>query len=71
MLEFIEFLSYRDKEILELVRKANFSVEENTPLCLLGKKFFGFLKKEQRTVVICTNNAKQAGGFSFPKFQYE
>ena len=67
MLEFIAFLTARDKEILDLIYKANYSVEENTPLCLLGKKFFGFLKKEQRTVVICTNNAKKYGGYSFTK----
>ena len=67
MMEFLLFLSAKDKEILDLVYKANFTAEENTPLCLLGKKFFGFLKKEQRTVVICTKNAKSYGGYMFAK----
>ena len=56
-MEFLLFLSGIDKEILALIRKADFTVEENTPLCLLGKKFFGFLKREQRSIVICTKNA--------------
>ncbi len=67
MLEFLAFLSSNDKEILDLIYKAQFSVEENTPLCLLGKRFFGFLKKEQRTVVICTKNAMDVSGYSIPR----
>ncbi len=66
-MEFIAFLSSKDKEILELIYKANFLVEENTPLCLLGEKFFGFLKKEQKTVVICTRNAMKVGGHLLPR----
>ena len=62
-MEFLLFLSSRDKEILELINRARFSVEENTPLCLMGKKYFGFLKKRQRRVVICTKNAMDAGGY--------
>ena len=57
-MEFLLLLTAKDKEILDLVYKARFSVEENTPLCLLGKKFFGFLKTRQKTVVICTRNAQ-------------
>ena len=67
MLEFILFLSAKDKEILKLVRQAEYSLEENTPLCLLGDKFFGFVKKAQKIVVICTDNAKRIGGHSIPK----
>ncbi len=67
MMEFIAFLSTKDKEILDLLYKAKFSVEENTPLCLLGEKFFGFLKKEQKIVVICTKNAMKIGGYRLPK----
>ena len=66
-MEFLLFLKTVDKEILELIYKANFSVEENTPLCLLGRKFFGFLKREQKTVVICTRNAMEVGGYLMPK----
>ena len=64
-MEFIDFLNSKEKEILSLVYKAGYSVEENTPLCLLSKKYFGFFKKRQKTVVICTNNAKEVGGYTF------
>ena len=65
MMEFLIFLNSKEKEILELISKAQYSVEENTPLCLLGTEFFGFLKKEKKTIVICTENAKKYGGFNF------
>ncbi len=70
-MEFLEFLTTKDKQVLELITKAGFSVEENTPLCLLGEKFFGFLKKKQKTVVICTRNAKQVGGYFLPGIDKE
>ena len=66
-MEFILFLTAKEKEILDLIYKAGFSVEENTPLCLLGKQYVGFLKKRQQTVVICTQNAKDINGFAIPK----
>ncbi len=66
-MEFIEFLNTKEKQILELIYKANFSAEENTPLCLLGERYFGFLKKPSKTIVICTENAKKFGGYSIPK----
>ncbi len=67
MLEFILFLNSPEKEIVRLIKKANYKIEENSPLCLISKKFFGFLKKEQRTIVICTDNAKKYGGYMFAK----
>ena len=67
MLEFMLFLNSPEKEIVSLIKKANYKIEENTPLCLISPKFFGFLKKEQRTIVICTNNAKRYGGYMFAK----
>ena len=66
-MEFLLLLSANDKEIMDLIYKTGFSVEENTPLCLLGDKFFGFYKKKQQTVVICTKNAMKVGGYSIPK----
>ena len=66
-MEFIDFLNSKEKEILSLIYNAGYSVEENTPLCLLGKKYFGFLKKEQKRVVICTMNAKDIGGYLIPR----
>ncbi|KGG12631.1 MULTISPECIES: hypothetical protein [Prochlorococcus] len=66
-MEFLVFLNHHEKEILELIYKANYSVEENSPLCLLGDKFFGFLKKRQRKIVICTKNAMKYGGYQFSR----
>ena len=67
MLEFILFLNAQEKQILELIQKADYTVEENTPLCLVNEKFFGFLKKRSKVVVICTENAKEYGGYNFMK----
>tara|TARA_Y100001970_G_C13885086_1_gene675782 strand:+ start:121 stop:618 length:498 start_codon:yes stop_codon:yes gene_type:complete len=61
-MEFLLYLNSKEKEILELVYKAQYKVEENTPLCFLGDRYFGFLKKRQKTIVICTDNAKKLGG---------
>ena len=62
-MEFILFLSKIDKEIVELINKSNNSIEENTALCLIDKKFVGFYKRREKTIVICTENAKKLGGF--------
>ncbi len=67
MMEFLLFLNSSEQKILDLIQQANYKVEENTPLCLIGDKFFGFLKKSQRIVVICTENAKKYGGYSLTK----
>ena len=61
----MEFILYLDKieiEIIRLTEKAGYSTEENTPLCLIGKDYVGFLKKKQKKIVICTNNAKEREG---------
>jgi len=62
-MEFILFLSKIDKEIIELINKSNHSIEENTALCLLDKKFVGFYKRKEKAIVICTKNAKKLGGY--------
>ena len=61
-MEFLLFLGAKEKIILELVQKVEYKVEENTPLCLLGKQYFGFLKKSQKRIVICSENAKRRAG---------
>ena len=66
-MEFLLFLEAKEKEILNLIYKAEYTIEENTPLCLLGKEYFGFLKKKQKRVVICTENAKKRGGYILSK----
>ena len=62
-MEFILFLSKIDKEIIELINKSNHSIEENTSLCMIDKKFVGFFKRREKTIVICTQNAKKLGGY--------
>ena len=62
-MEFLLFISKIDKEIIELINKSNHSIEENTALCLLDKKFVGFYKRREKTIVICTKNAKKLGGY--------
>ena len=62
-MEFILFLSKIDKEIIELINKSNHSIEENTALCLIDKRYVGFFKKREKAIVICTRNAKKLGGY--------
>ena len=62
-MEFIIFLTKIDKEIIELINKANNSIEENTALCFIDKTFVGFYKKLDKSIVICTKNAKELGGY--------
>ncbi len=65
-MEFLLFLTSKEKEIIDLIYKAGFSIEENTSLCFMGEKYVGFTKKRQRAVVICTNNIKNMSGYSLP-----
>ena len=69
-MEFILFLSKIDKEIIELINKSNHTIEENTALCLIDKKYVGFYKKREKAIVICTKNAKRLGGYRKKK-QYD
>ena len=66
-MEFILFLSKIDKEIIELINKSNNSIEENTALCLIDKKFVGFYKRKEKEIVICTKNAKKLGRYKEDK----
>ena len=58
-MEFVEYLDRIEIEILKIVEYAGYSTEENTPLCLLSEKYVGFLKKKEKTIVICTDNVKK------------
>ena len=58
-MEFIIFLSKLDKEILNLLNKANYIVEENKIECLLNKKIKGLHNFEENKIIICTENAKR------------
>ena len=63
-MEFIEFLDRVDIEIMRMVEKAGYSIEENTSLCLLSKKYAGFLNKREKKIIICTDNAKKKEGYT-------
>ena len=66
-MEFIEFLSRVELEIISMVEKAGYSIEENTRLCLLSEKYVGFLKKKEKTIVICTDNVKRKEHYTLTK----
>jgi len=58
-MEFILFLSKLDKEILNLLIKANYIVEENKIECLLNKEIKGLHNLKKNKIIICTENAKR------------
>ncbi len=58
-MEFIIFLSKLDKEILDLLKRANYVVEENKVECLLNKNIKGLHNFEENKIIICTENAKK------------
>ena len=58
-MEFILFLSKLDKEILDLLIKANYVVEENKVECLLNKNIKGLHNFDENKIIICTENAKR------------
>jgi len=58
-MEFIIFLSKLDKEILDLLIKANYTVEENKIECLLNKEIKGLHNFKENKIIICTENAKR------------
>ena len=58
-MEFIIFLSKLDKEILDLLIKANYLVEENNIECLLNKEIKGLHNFVENKIIICTENAKR------------
>ena len=66
-MEFIDFLDREELEIISIVNKAGYKTEENDPLCLLSERYVGFLKKRQKTIIICTDNIKKKGGYKIPR----
>ena len=63
-MEFIQFLDKIEIEIIRMVGEVGYSIEENTPLCLSSDNYVGFLKKKEKTIVICTENAKKKEGYT-------
>jgi len=68
-MEFIIFLSKLDKEILDLLIKANYIVEENKIECLLNKEIKGLHNFVENKIIICTENAKRKTNYRNVKKQ--
>ena len=68
-MEFIIFLSKLDKEILDLLIKANYLVEENKIECLLNKEIKGLHNFKENKIIICTENAKKKTNYKNIKKQ--
>ena len=68
-MEFIIFLSKLDKEILDLLIKANYIVEENKIECLLNKEIKGLHNFIENKIIICTENAKRKTNYKNKKKQ--
>ena len=66
-MEFIIFLSKLDKEILDLLIKANYIVEENKIECLLNKEIKGLHNFKEKKIIICTENAKRKTNYKIKK----
>ncbi len=66
-MELILFLSKLDKEILNLLMKANYIVEENKIECLLNKEIKGLHNFKENKIIICTENAKRKTNYRSKK----
>ena len=68
-MEFIIFLGKLDREILDLLIRANYLVEENNVECLLNKNIKGLHNFEENKIIICTENAKKKTNYKNIKKQ--
>ena len=62
-MEFILLLGKLEKEILDLIKKAEYTIVENSPICEIGTNFVGFHNGNEKLIVICTENAKRLGNY--------
>ena len=58
-MEFFLYLNSQSKEIINLVNKAKYSVNENIGFCR-DKRFFGYVDHGKK-FIICTKNIKTSG----------
>jgi len=63
-MEFLDYLDRTEVEIIRIVEKSGYKIEENTPLCLLSDNYVGFLEKRRKVIVLCTKNAKRREGYT-------
>jgi len=67
-MEFIIFLSKIDREIHELLIKANYKIEENKVECLINKEIKGLHNFAEDKIIICTENAKKKTNYKKSKY---
>ena len=67
-MEFLLFLTKLDKEILELIIKANYIVKENTIECLSNRNIAGLHNFKENKIIICTDNAKRKTNYREIKY---
>ena len=63
-MEFIIFLGKLDKEILDLLMKANYLIDENRVECLINKEIKGLHNVRENKIIICTENAKRKTNYN-------
>ena len=63
-MEFLDYLDRTEVEIIRIVEKSGYKIEENTPLCSLSDDYVGFLEKRRKVIVLCTKNAKRREGYT-------
>ena len=63
-MEFLDYLDRTEVEIIKIVEKSGYKIEENTPLCSLSDDYVGFLEKRRKVIVLCTKNAKRREGYT-------
>ena len=63
-MEFLDYLDRTEVEIIRIIEKSGYKIEENTPLCLLSDNYVGFLEKRRKVIVLCTKNAKRKEGYT-------
>ena len=57
-MEFEDYLDRTEIEIIKIIEKVGYQLEENTQPCLLSSEYVGFINKMKKVIIICTNNAK-------------
>tara|TARA_B100000579_G_C22341491_1_gene625160 strand:+ start:142 stop:600 length:459 start_codon:yes stop_codon:yes gene_type:complete len=64
-MEYEYFLDRAEVEIIKIVEKAGYKIEENTTPCLLSNDYVGFLNKKRKVIIICTKNAKRRENYTY------
>ena len=58
------FLDRAEVEIIKIVEKAGYRIDENKAPCLENNDYVGFLNKKEKRIIICTSNAKRRENYT-------